>query len=136
MKNLLAVAVLGGTMTAVPWSGASAQDDEKCDAKPRWIAVTVVEGWFESSAPQTLEMDSGEQLLDRCMILGVDWDVRELKATSRRGTAVTKGARTSFSASRSMDDGGWIMYTFLVKETVQQICAAMDDCGDATRSEP
>ena len=35
-----------------------------------------------------------------------------------------------------MDDGGWIMYTFLVKETVQQICAAMDDCGDATRSEP
>lgn len=124
MVFLLLAALLG--------SAAWAQEDEKCAASPRWIAVTVVKAHLETST-QEMEMAAGVQLLDRCY--GDQTQVREISATSRnpKHTAATSEGAKSFVWQTSGTGDNIVMQTYFVKETVQQICAAMDDCGDATR---
>ena len=130
MKKLVFV------LLALVWgSPAWAQEDEKCAASPRWIAVTVVKAYIQTSE-QDMETATGVQLLDRCY--GDSVQVGEVSATSRSPKAVAargEGAK-SFVAQVSGTGDNFIMKTSFIQETVGQLCAAMDDCGDATRESP
>ena len=121
-------------MLPVLWASAAwAQEDEKCAASPRWIAVTVVKAHLQTPT-QHIELGAGVQLLDRCY--GHQVQVGEILATNRNPlyvAAQSEGARSFFSQTSGTGDNT-VLQTFFVKETVQQICAAMDDCGDATRA--
>ena len=50
----------------------------------------------------------------------------------RKAAAYRAGARTEVSWVRPLPSGGARSTEYYVAETVQDICAAMDDCGDAT----
>ena len=121
-------------LLAVLWGSAvRAQEDEKCAASPRWVAVTVVKAHLKTSK-QEMEMAAGVQLLDRCY--GDQVQVGEISATSRdpKYVAASSEGAKSFVWQTSGTGDNIVMLTFFVKETVQQVCAAMDDCGDATRA--
>lgn len=127
MRILLTVVMVLGSAVGQ----LSAQ--EPCLVRPRWIAVTVVGGTFTLSG-QTSRVGSGARLIDRCgpseivyvAELGPHWRNEEAVAAYR------DGARTNINmAPRVTRDDNFT--TYYVKETVQDICAAMDDCGDATR---
>ena len=121
-------------LLAMLWGNAArAQEDEKCAASPRWLAVTVVKAHIATST-QEIEMPAGVQLLDRCYY-GDQVEVRDISATSKDPkdvAASSEGAKSIVWQASSTGDN-IVVRTFFVKETVQQICAAMDDCGDATR---
>ena len=117
-------------MHAVP---ANAQDS-RCDAQPRWLAVTVVSGTTIGLGDRPIQAVTGVQLVNRCEDTRLTF-VSELDPTSHGGDgaeAFDQGAksRLHFYYIRSDDDA--IFRVLFVKETVQQLCAAMDDCGDAT----
>ena len=121
-------------LLAALWgSAARAQEDEKCAASPRWIAVTVVKAHLETPKQEMMKA-AGVQLLDRCY--GDQVQVGEIPSTSRnpKYVAASSEGAESFVWQASGTGDNIVMQTFFVKETVQQICAAMDDCGDATRA--
>ena len=131
--RLYAVAMLAMCL----WTAGTATAQEQCTARPRWIAVTVVTALFLSSdgtSTDTFPLQSGVQLLDRCDSEESTVSVNQLTedvTVPRKAAAYRAGARTEISWFRGppSDVSGFEYY---VAETVQDICAAMDDCGDAT----
>ena len=113
-----------------------------CDARPRWLAVTVVGGW-------SLFTDGGERvgetidiagpqlrLLDRCW-LGESPYIGPVNPLYRDSlddhqAIWTAGGRTVIRATNSDENQFYPFHVLYLRETVQDICAAMDDCGDAT----
>lgn len=108
-----------------------AAQEEKCDAKPRWIAVDVVRGYVDNNHGG-FETLSGLQLLDRCK----GFDVTEAGGGERNmePEAAADGARSVISQI-NQDSNGKVaaIVHYYVRESVHKICAAMDDCGDAVR---
>ena len=135
-RNLTAVAV-----AAVCLLGVGAYAQEPCTARPRWIAVTLVDGYVDrwpedGGEPERTSFGPAGRLrlLDRCTLHGnaVPWAVWELTEPNpgfeREMAAYSAGARTRITFFE--DDS---FRTAFVKESVQEICAAMADCGDATQ---
>lgn len=121
--------------------GGSPYAQDACTARPRWIAVTLVDGYVDRWPEDGGELERTSfgpagrlRLLDRCTLHGnaVPWAVWELTepnpALEREMAAYSAGARTRITFFE--DDH---FRTAFVKETVQEICAAMADCGDATQ---
>ena len=109
-------ALVGGTVEA---------QDKPCDARPRWLVVTVVRGdlyvraeddagWEKS---EVFSKETGAQMLDRCV---ASWSgIEESDAEPPIQSVFSVQGADSF-------------FTYYVAETVQEICAVLDDCGDAT----
>ena len=132
--TLYAVAMLALCL----WTAGTANAQEQCTARPRWIAVTVVTALFLSSdgtSTDTFPLAAGVRLLDRCdseeSTMSVD-QLTEDVTVPRKAAAYRAGARTEVSWVRPLPSGGARATEYYVAETVQDICAAMDDCGDAT----
>lgn len=124
-------------LTLMLFSGsASAQDVEACDVKPRYIVVTVLESvqFVTGGRSQAGVVEPGPRAIDRC-IGGGRMEFRQLEglwADEHYERAKSAGAKTRVRQYPSPDSG----VNLYVKETVQQICAALgDDCGDATKAE-
>ena len=135
-RNLTAVVV------AVCLLGVGAYAQEPCTAQPRWLVVTVVGSWsiftkdgervgetINSAGPQ-------QQLLDRCSLGESPYvgDVNPLypDPLDDHGPIWDAGGRTVIRAHPNNQTIYPYQVLYLV-ETVQAICAAMDDCGDATQ---
>lgn len=112
---------------------ANAQESG-CDARPRWLAVTVVSGRTIGLGDRTVQASAGVQLVDRCEDTRLTF-VSELDPISYSGDgaeAFAQGAKSRLHFYHIPPDGDLIFRVLFVRETVQQLCAAMDDCGDAT----
>ena len=136
MRIILVAAMVLGVVVV-----GRAQSPEPCTARPRWLAVTVVGGWsvltdgggrvgetINSAGPQL-------RLLDRCWLGDSPYigQVNPLDSDplDDHKTIWEAGGRTVIRANGDSDN----LYPFHVlylRETVHDICAAMDDCGDAT----
>ena len=101
-------------------------DYKACEAKPRWLLVTVVE---QEVRIQTDEGDwkrmdeiSGpveeSMLIDRCEISSID------EAGPNR-----KGSTRIYQSRR----GSFVVYS--IEESLQDICRVLPDCADVTNSE-
>ena len=124
MRSLLLVLALAGS--AFP---LGAQDS--CDADPRWIVVTIVGSVLldpdGEPVPEMEDAGQGARMLDRCEIIQIA-EVRQARVggNSQALIQVSQGPGTTTTL-------------WYVRESVEEICAAMDDCGDATvtaRDEP
>ena len=102
-------------------------DYKACEAKPRWLLVTVVErevlteddeGKFKRSDWLT-NSEEREELLDRCEISLID---------EGRGEVANSSAKVTKSSP------GFLTYLY-VKESLQDICSVLPDCADATSLE-
>ena len=126
-QSIPVAAVAALLLLAAPVAG----QEEKCDAKPRWIAVDVVRGYVDNNHGG-FETLSGLQLVDRCKGFAVT-EVRG-GARSMAQEAAADGARSVISQI-NLDSNGKVAVSvyYYVRESVHQICAAMDDCGDAVR---
>ena len=106
--------IVGGV---VALSAPAVAQDAPCDARPRWLVVTVVAGVFEpNEGEDDVVVSLGARIVDRCFI----GSVSELS---------DEGPAKSFLRLRFRNGEE----TIAVAETVQQICAAVDDCADATQ---
>ena len=117
-------------MQTVP---ANAQDS-RCNAQPRWLAVTVVSGTTIGIGDRPIQASAGVQLVDRCEDTRLTF-VSELDPIGYAGDgaeAFAQGAKSRLHFYYIPSDDDPIFTVLFVKETVQQLCAAMDDCGDAT----
>lgn len=123
------------TLMLFPGS-VSAQDEEVCDARPRYIVVTVLESlqFVTGGRSQAGVVGPGPRAIDRCIGDGrmEFWRLEGLWADEHYERAKAAAAKTRIRQYPSPDSG----VNLYVKETVQQICAALgDDCGDATKAE-
>ena len=104
-------------------------DYKACEAKPRWLLVTVVEQetrvqgdkdeW--KNIEEVLEIsfpDESATMIDRC----------EISIISEAGLDTKGKARIHTSKA-----GTFTFYT--VKESLQDICSVLPDCADATAAE-
>ena len=105
---------------------ASAQ--EQCDADPKWLVVTVVDGTGRLG-DQNLTVGTGARFLRRCEIVYIG----TLKETEYYADSYNRardaGAQTVINTSNT---GAESFTQYFVKETVHAICAAVNDCADAT----
>ncbi len=103
---------------------ASAQE-ETCDAKPRWLLVTVVQDRDNiGGETKTATWPEGElRLVDRCQA-----DHFSVTSASKQDPGLTL-------ISKFYTDSKGKISTFVdlwVKESLHDICLAMRDCADAT----
>ncbi|MCY4594831.1 MAG: hypothetical protein OXC19_08545 [Bryobacterales bacterium] len=132
--KLYAVAMLALCL----WTAGTVNAQEQCTARPRWIAVTLVTALSLSSdgtSTDRFPLASGVELLDRCDSEESTMSVNELTedvTVPRKAAAYRAGARTEVSWVRPLPSGGARGTEYYVAETVKDICAAMNDCGDAT----
>ena len=112
---------------------AIAQQDESCDANPRWLLVTVVQSevWMKPNNEKKVELvdqlsdySSGErlQLVDRCY--GDTFDISHYSGSKENIAAEINWA--FYSSTQELKS--W--YRIWVKESLQDICQAMQDCAD------
>ena len=125
------VILAGGAAIVVALvGGVAAAQSEPCDARPRWLAVTVVGGLVAAGAVEPFEVGVGVKLLDRCGPSPIG-SVSELS-----GDEVAAGSQEAHAAGgRTMMTAGQLpnaYFIYYVRETVQEICAVLDDCADAT----
>ena len=104
---------------------AAAQDD--CNAHPRWLVVTVVYGNLVLGDGQSFEVSTGVQTLDRCEFAYSMSDVNSSSENPLQRRVWSLGARAEIVGSDYPR-----VNRYYVKETVHDICAAVDDCADAT----
>lgn len=115
---------------------ADAQESA-CDAQPRWLAITVVSGTTIGIGDRPIQSSTGVQLADRCEDTKLTF-VSELDPISHGGDgaeAFAQGAKSRLHFYYIRSDDDVVFRVLFVKETVQQLCAAMHDCGDATARE-
>ena len=124
---------------------AIAQRGESCDAKPRYILVTVLELDFytrsqskDGSGLVKHEAISGKipngrlQMIDRCGN-GV------IQMSDNNGIGSGKGKPGKAIIEDFLySEGGEIrtLLRYFVKESMADLCRAMKDCSDATSSRP
>ena len=121
MRILLATALI-----ALLINPADGGQQEECAASPRWLVVTVVYGHRISEDGERFELPNGVDAIDRCKAA----QMSELDADSQdpgRQWVWNAGARTQLSNRR-----GHPVWRYYVKETLQEICAALEDCRNAT----
>ena len=91
-----------------------------CNARPRWLVVTVVSGMTESASGSVSEWNTtGARLVDRCRI------------TSMFEISTDGPVKTEIHVR---DSGGF--HAIAIAESVHDICAAVDDCANATPQAP
>ena len=126
MRKRGMILVGGAAILAALVGGTVEAQDKPCDARPRWLVVTVVRsdlyvraeddaGWKKSEVFSKDEM--GAQMLDRCV---GSW--------SGVGESDAEPPIQSVFSVQGADS----VFTYYLAETVQEICAVLDDCGDAT----
>ncbi len=116
---------------------AIAQQDESCDANPRWLLVTVLQSgfWMEDEEgvlkrfpPNDNDQDDSYPegklwLVDRCEDVDIHSHTGEPNAPST----------TRINISTFSDRGILESVTRLwVKESITEICSSVRDCADAT----
>ena len=122
-----------------PWlaapAAAQSSNPVPCSASQRWILVTVVAGGsFFPGTGDPIPAFTGPQLVDRCQFIGdgrSDFDSISPLTETQPGIvpgAVEAGARTQIIQRIT----GISITVLSVRETIQEICAVMDDCSDAT----
>ena len=115
-----------------------AHAQESCDAKPRWLLVTVLEtDWYARSEDDDGKFDrkgyplSGKtpdgslNMIDRCsgtVLMSINPSPESKPGKTLLTVLHYEGPRPS----------GQIQYW--VKESLQDLCRAMKDCGDATKA--
>ena len=117
----------------LPHSIAVAQE-RPCDARPRWLVVTVIAGYTLSKSEEPVAWESlGARAVDRCDIYEM-FEIDHLDQRLARGSGREfKGPKTTlrlYAASPSHT------YELTISESVHDICAAVEDCADATRPAP
>lgn len=122
MKRTLLAAVL--LLTSLGQAGAQ----EQCDADPKWLVVTIIDGEGRMG-DQDLAVSTGTRFLQRCNIVYI----AALKETEYYAESYNRardaGARTVINTSNTLAES---FTQYFVKETVHAICAAVNDCADAT----
>ena len=124
---------------------AIAQRGESCDAKPRWLLVTVLELDYytpskskDGSGLRKHEAASGKipngrlQMIDRCGN-GI------IQMSDNNGIGPGEGKPGKAIIEHSLySEGGEIttLVRYFVKESMADLCRAMKDCADATSSRP
>ena len=102
--------------------GGVAEAQAPCTARPRWIAVTIVEGTAAvgiESEHETLK--AGQHLLDRCVAGEPDFvAVRDAAAAAHPPRGANAKTHITFAWFRTKS-----ATAVFVEETVQEICAAM-----------
>ena len=127
-RSLLAVVLI---LAAALAGGAAKAQDEQCDARPRWLVVTVIDGWFVLDADsERLDVPPGARFMDRCEFVYVA-EITGDEALEDYQLGWVAGARTVINASSYAEN----FTQYFVRETVQEICAVLDDCADATSEE-
>ena len=116
---------------------AIAQKEKSCDASPRWLLVTVVaqKYWIKSDETDQLEpfpagtsTDEHLKLLDRCGVkVFSDYQGSSKYPGDSDDNVATEITDHTQSNGKTMGFG-----IFWVKESLQEICAAVRDCADAT----
>ena len=97
--------------------------------------VTALTLSSDGTSTDTFPLAPGVKLLDRYDSEESTTSVNELTeevTVPWNAAAYRAGARTEISGMRRLPSGGVRSTEYYVAETVQNICAAMDDCGDAT----
>ena len=116
---------------------AIAQKEKSCDASPRWLLVTVVaqKHWINSDETDQLEpvpvftrTDEHLKLLDRCGVkVFSDYTINQEYPGDSDDNVATEITDLTQSNGKATSLG--ILW---VKESLQEICAAVRDCADAT----
>ena len=87
---------------------------------PRWLVVTVLEGW--SGGSQTLHPRGGQEILDRCRISQIGTAGELANGTGvEPETTYIRFERTGVGLDRE--------FVLFVAESPMAICAALDDCA-------
>ena len=108
---------------------AIAQQEESCDANPRWLLVTVVASkfWIKSDSddePRDQYYGGKLELVDRCDITSI---------SPYEDTADKRSIATEILKMFRSETGEIISWSRLwVKESLQDICQSMQDCADVT----
>lgn len=124
MKALIRLCLVGSIAFSFALAVPLAAQDAACDAEPRWLTVTVVGSEFIDAEGEVSELfrdgNQGAQMLDRCRgYISISEDRR-----------IRPGGVSQANIDISYRDGSLRFY--FVKESVQDICAAVSDCADAT----
>ena len=102
-----------------------------CDADPRWIVVTVVRSeWTNADGQRNVALTDivlGELLFDRCE--GQEVTMGEPREREQATQSLSLGVAQTRIVVRL---GSGERLTYYVLESLHDICAAVDDCGDAT----
>ena len=125
MSKCTQTRLLLACMVACAWPVAA--QEASCDADPRWLAVTVLQSRMSHDGKEAQlaggqpfrDFNLGVQMLDRC--------VGDLQIGSTEGGTVL-GVQTSVVIQQ-----GTTTTVYYVRESVQDICAAVSDCADAIR---
>ena len=119
-------------------TGTAQEQEQECNAKPRWIAATVLEHTVGPMDGQweDIRFDGGLQLLDRCEFYGKG-SIRaaEIGRDGGDGQSVITVIKFQPANDNTGTESFFLVSRWVLKETVQQLCAAMDDCGDATKED-
>ena len=109
-------------------TSAIAQQDESCDANPRWLLVTVVRSAGRLPGEDEKTQYSGEErleLVDRCA--GDSFGISEHQGESEDIESEIWWTIVSQVTGETM---AWTK--IWVKESLHDICRAVRDCADAT----
>ena len=106
--------VLTVTLKSVP----VVAQDSPCDADPRWLLVTVIESRIYRATGEHVDLAVGQQLLDRCGIEGIV-----------QTNPISEPPRSTIVMRTDSDSARW---EITARESPQDICRALRDCGDAT----
>ena len=104
---------------------AIAQQDESCDANPRWLLVTVLAAADNFVDEKAKEVARAEHLrhVDRCIINSIS------TATDGSDPRISSEILMVFN-SEPVEESLWVR--LWLKESLQDICRAMRDCEDTT----
>ena len=119
---------------------AIAQKEKSCDASPRWLLVTVVaqKVWIKSDETDQLEpfqaltrTDEHLNLLDRCGVkVFSDYTIHQ--GSSKYPGDSDDNVATEITDHTQSNGKTTSLEILWVKESLQEICAAVRDCADAT----
>ena len=130
MRALIVVASF--LLASLPHAEVAAQGGS-CNAKPRWIVVTVVAGYTVSELETPTAWENlGARAVDRCAIL-------EMFEINRLDQRFARGVGDEFVGAKAalrLHGGAGVSYELQISESVHDICAAVDDCANATGQSP
>ena len=92
--------------------------DAPCDADPRWLLVTLLENRITYESGEHLDAALGQQVLDRCEIVSI-----------KQENPISEPIRSTIMIR---PHGDILLWEMTARESPQDICAAVRDCGDAT----
>ena len=123
MRSLLIAVAL---IVAPPLSA----QEEVCDAEPRWLVVALVGSDVTGKDGESIEAFKdrriGDKMLDRC-----GWPRRGVAIKEHREFRPGGVSQSAIFVPFGDADSGWRYERLYVRQSVQDICAALNDCGDA-----